>query len=145
MVVTLTLSDAVILTDPTGQYATTPEAALDVLEPLRDRAQEHFLVITLDVRMKIIAVHTVTIGTATASLVHPRELFRPAILDNAASVILAHNHPSGDCSPSYADLETTAKLRKAGDIMGIAVVDHIIVSKADHRSLRATNPELFRD
>jgi len=145
MTVTLTLSDSAILTDPTGAYATTPEAALSVLEPLRDRAQEHFLAITVDVRMKILAVHTITIGTATASLVHARELFRPAILDNAASVILAHNHPSGDCSPSYADLETTAKLRKAGEIMGIQVIDHIIVSKTDHRSLRATNPELFQD
>ena len=145
MTVTLTLSDSAILADPTGEYATTPEAALAVLAPLRDRAQEHLLAITLDVHHKIIGVHTITIGTATASLVHPRELFRPAILDNAHSVIVAHNHPSGDCSPSYADLETTARLRKAGEVMGISVIDHIIVSKTDYRSLRATNPELFHD
>ncbi len=145
MTVTLTLSDSAILADPTGEYAPTPEAALAVLAPFRDRAQEHLVAITLDVHHKIIRVHTITIGTATASLVHPRELFRPAILDNAASVIVAHNHPSGDCTPSYADLTTTRTLCKAGGVLGIAILDHIIVSKTDYRSLRASDPELFHD
>jgi len=80
-----------------------------------------------------------------STLIHAREVFRQAILDNASSVIIAHNHPSGDCSPSYADLDVTANLHKAGEVLGISVVDHIIVAKEGHRSLRQSNPELFQD
>ena len=78
----------------------------------------------------------VSIGTLSASIVHPREVFQPAIIRNAACVILGHNHPSGDCSPSKEDIELTRRLSKAGEIIGIEVLDHIIVSSDDFISLK---------
>ncbi|MCL4492823.1 MAG: DNA repair protein RadC [Nitrospirae bacterium] len=91
--------------------------------------REHFIVLMLDTKNKVIGINTVSVGTLNNSLIHPREVFKPAILSNAASIIVAHNHPSGDPSPSLDDKNITVKIRQAGDIIGIGVSDHIIVGE----------------
>lgn len=104
--------------------------AAEVLRQFLDGAdREHFVVLLLDTQNQIIGIHTVTIGTLDASLVHPREVFKPAILANAASVILAHNHPSGDPTPSTEDRVVTRQLVAAGATLGIDVIDHVIVGE----------------
>lgn len=105
-----------------------PAVAAEVLrEYLNGVDREHFVVLLLDTQNQIIGIHTVTVGTLDASLIHPREAFKPAILANAASVLLAHNHPSGDPAPSAEDRAVTRQLRSAGSLLGIEVLDHIIV------------------
>jgi DNA repair protein RadC len=81
----------------------------------------------LDQKNQVIGLHTVSIGSLTASIVHPRECFKPAILSNAAAIILAHNHPSGDCQPSREDRALTQRLVETGKLLGISVLDHIII------------------
>ena len=97
---------------------------------LEDEDREHFVTMMLDVRNRVIGIHTVSIGTLNASLVSAREVFKAAILCNAASIILAHNHPSGDLTPSPEDLQVTERLKKAGDLLDIDVLDHVIVGEA---------------
>ena len=102
--------------------------AARVLHQYLDGAdREHFVVLLLDTQNQIIGIHTVTVGTLDASLVHPREVFKPAILANASSVLLAHNHPSGDPTPSAEDRSITRQLRSAGELIGIDVLDHVVV------------------
>ncbi len=96
---------------------------------LEDKDREYFVALLLDIRNKVLAVHHVSIGTLNSTLITPRELFKAAILVGAASVILAHNHPSGDPLPSLEDIETTRNLAAAGKIIGIQVLDHIIVGE----------------
>ncbi len=96
---------------------------------IKDKAKEHFKLILLNSRNKIIGISTVSIGSLNASIVHPREVFKDAIIHNAHSVILVHNHPSGDHEPSEDDLTITKRLTEAGKILGIEVIDHIIISK----------------
>ena len=92
---------------------------------LEDR--EHFVTLMLDVKNKLIGIHTVSIGTLNAAIISPREVFKAAIIANACSIILGHNHPSGDVTPSPEDLQVTETLKKAGAILDIEVLDHIIV------------------
>ncbi len=89
--------------------------------------QEEFLIATLDTKLCVRRVVRITRGTLDASLVHPREVFRPAIADCASAILLIHNHPSGDPAPSRQDHEVTARLKKVGEIIGINVIDHIVV------------------
>lgn len=96
---------------------------------LEHEDREHFVTMMLDVRNRVIGIHTVSIGTLSASLVSAREVFKAAILCNAASVILAHNHPSGDLTPSTEDLKVTEILKEAGRILDIEVLDHVIVGE----------------
>jgi len=96
---------------------------------LRDRTREHLMTIYLNARNEMIYKKPMFIGTLNANLVHPREIFAEALKQNAASVILVHNHPSGDAEPSQADLEITKRILEAGKIMGIDVLDHIIITK----------------
>jgi DNA repair protein RadC len=103
---------------------------------LRDARQERFVVILLDARHRVLRSEVVSQGTLTASLVHPREVFRPALRDAAAALVLVHNHPSGDPSPSAEDREVTASLVKAGEILGIQILDHVVVAERGFRSLR---------
>jgi len=108
------------------------ESIKDVLAQavyLRDKTREHFMVIYLNARNEMIFKKPMFIGTLNANLVHPREIFNEALKQNAASVILVHNHPSGDCEPSEDDLTITKRLIEAGKIMGIDVLDHIIITK----------------
>jgi DNA repair protein RadC len=113
----------------------SPDKVLPLLAGIRDKQQEYFVLLTLDGANRLIHRHTITIGTLTASLVHPREVFAPAIADRAASIIIAHNHPSGSLDPSPADQEVTKRLKQAGELLGINLVDHIIVTKDDFRSI----------
>jgi DNA repair protein RadC len=89
--------------------------------------REHFIVLMLDQKNKVIGIHTVSIGSLTASVVHPREVFKPAILSNAAAIILAHNHPSGQPQPSQEDRVLTVRLVTAGKLLGISILDHVII------------------
>jgi DNA repair protein RadC len=107
----------------------TPEDVARWYGPLlRDRRSESFRVLLLDGANRVLADRTVSEGTLSASLVHPREVFKPAVDQTAASVILLHNHPSGETAPSAEDRAVTAQLAEAGRLMGIPVVDHVIVA-----------------
>ena len=106
-------------------------------------AREHFVVLLLDGRHRPIAYQVVSIGTATASLVHPREVFQGAIGVGACAVIVAHNHPSGDPTPSREDLEVTARLTRAGELIGIRVLDSVVVTESAYVSIREEDPERF--
>ena len=103
----------------------------------RDGKQEEFHVVTLDTKHQVIATHRVTVGTLDASLVHPREVFRPAIRDAAAAVLLVHNHPSGNPTPSPEDRAVTDRLERSGQTLGIDVLDHVVVASGGCVSLRA--------
>jgi len=107
-----------------------PESVVKAIRAsIKDKAKEHFKLILLNPRNKIIGISTISIGTLNASLVHPREVFKDAIMHTAASVVLAHNHPSGDPEPSEDDITITKRLIEAGKILGIEVMDHIIIAK----------------
>jgi DNA repair protein RadC len=105
----------------------TSEKAAELLDFIRNKKQEHFVVMTLDGARRLIRKRVVGIGTLLNSLVHPREIFSPAIEDRAATVIIAHNHPSGSLEISDFDREITRNIRQAGEILGIRLDDHIIV------------------
>ena len=113
----------------------SPEKAVEQLSDIRDKKQEYFVCLTLDGANRLIAKRIITIGTLTASLVHPREVFADAITDRAASIIVAHNHPSGTLTASSADSEVTQRLEEAGVVLGIKLVDHLIVSSSGHLSI----------
>jgi len=99
-----------------------------------DRSQEYFLTITLDGASHIINIRTVFIGTLNQSLVHPREVFADAIADRAAGLIIAHNHPSGTCEPSRADIQITQRLKEVAKLVGIELLDHVILTKEGYYS-----------
>ncbi len=113
-----------------------------IFEYLKERIgkekKEHFTILCLDTRNNLI-IEEVSIGTLNASLVHPREVFKKAILNNSAHVLVAHNHPSGDPEPSEDDLEITKRLVDGGKILGIEVIDHIIVAKNGFISFKEKN------
>jgi DNA repair protein RadC len=98
--------------------------------------REHFLGIYLDARHRVLALDTISVGTLNASLVHPREVFRPAVGLQAAAVVVAHNHPSGCARPSGEDLELTRRLSRCGDLLGIELLDHLVVGDDDLVSIR---------
>jgi DNA repair protein RadC len=104
-----------------------PEDIYELLEDLKLEKQEHFVAVLLDAKNRVIRVANVHIGTLTSSLVGPREVFRIAIREGASSMIVAHNHPSGDPTPSPEDLEVTKKLVEVGKLLDIPVIDHIII------------------
>jgi DNA repair protein RadC len=98
-----------------------------VKDDLSNIDREYFLCLMLNTKNKVIGLNTVSIGSLSASIVHPREVFKPAIIAGAASIILIHNHPSGDPSPSQEDLEVTRRLHDAGNLLGINVRDHLVI------------------
>lgn len=103
---------------------------------LRHACQECFIVLLLDGRQRVLGKQVISRGTLTASLVHPREVFRPALAACAASLVLVHNHPSGDPTPSAEDRAVTQRLVEAGELLGVRVVDHIVVAEGGFVSLR---------
>ncbi len=114
-----------------------PESVVKAIRAtIKDKAKEHFKLVLLNTRNKIILITNVSVGTLNANLVHPREVFKDAITHNAASIILAHNHPSDDTEPSEDDLEITRRLVESGKILGIEVIDHIIVTKSEFLSFK---------
>ena len=109
----------------------SPEKAAEQLNNIRNKKQEYFVLLTLDGARRLINNRIVTIGTLMSSLVHPREVFSLAIEDRAASIIIAHNHPSGMLDISEQDREVTRRIKQAGDIIGIRLDDHIIIAGDD--------------
>ena len=114
----------------------SPKDAADLLlEETRLAAVEHFYAILLNTKNFVIAVELISVGGLDASLVHPREVFKPAIRRSASSIILAHNHPSGDTTPSQEDIEVSKRLVEAGKLLGIPVLDHLILGDGHYISL----------
>lgn len=117
----------------------TPEdayKAITQITKVQEEAQEVFGILILNTKNKIVAVHEVSRGTLNTSMVHPREVFKPAVLHNAAAIICFHNHPSGDPEPSREDVLLTKQLVEAGGIMGIEILDHVIVCEDRYVSLK---------
>ncbi len=114
----------------------TVEDIMPHLQFIRCKKQEYVICMSIDSGNRLIARRVVTIGTLTASLIHPREVFAGPVKDRAAYIILAHNHPSGDPEPSSADISSTQQIVAAGIILSIRLADHIIVSRDGHFSFR---------
>jgi len=106
-----------------------PEDVYELTKTYRTKKQEHFIVITLNGAHDVIKRHVITIGMVNRTIVHPREVFIKAIKDYAVSIMLVHNHPSGNAVPSPEDVDITRRLKEAGKIIGIDVLDHIIITK----------------
>lgn len=119
-----------------GVVNSPQDAAQMVLRELSLEDREHFMIIMLNTKHRVIAKKVISIGHLNASLVHPREMFKEAIRRSSAAVILVHNHPSGDLTPSKDDLATTERLKEVGEILGIEVLDHIIVGDNRYLSFR---------
>ncbi len=123
-----------------GGYKQKIKTAEDVfnhyVDKLQDENKEHFYALLLNTKNQIISEELISVGTLNSSLIHPREVFNPAIKASANSIILVHNHPSGDCTPSSEDKEVTKIITNAGDILGIKVLDHIIIGKENYFSLK---------
>lgn len=115
----------------------SPKDVWERMEDIRASKKEHFVVFYLDSRNQEIQREIISVGTLNESLVHPREVFENAIKNNASSIIIAHNHPSGDLEPSQSDVEITQKLIHAGKILDIKIIDHIIVSNSSCKSFIA--------
>lgn len=115
----------------------TPEHVAELLRSkLAFRNREHFYALYLNTKNRLIACKQISLGTLNATVIHPREVFRPAILYAASSVICAHNHPSGNPTPSEEDINTTLRLQQAGTIIGIDLLDHIIFGHQNYVSLK---------
>ena len=107
-----------------------------VAEYLKGVDREHLVLLTLDTKNVITSITTVSIGSLNTSIVHPREVFKTAILSNASSIILAHNHPSGDATPSKEDINITDRIKESGKILGIDLLDHLIIGDDSYISLK---------
>lgn len=117
---------------------TSPETVADTyMSEMRYLEQEQFRIICLDTKNQIVAEPVMSIGTVNASLVHPREVFIEALRQNAVNIILMHNHPSGDPTPSREDKNITRRLQEAGELLGVKVLDHIIIGDGRYCSLKA--------
>lgn len=122
---------------PDNQVIQSPRDAADLLmEQLRYLQKEHFVCLFLNTKNHVIAQETLSMGSLNASIVHPREVFRAAIKCSSASIICAHNHPSGDPTPSPEDIKITRRLLEAGEIVGIDVLDHIVIGDGKFVSLK---------
>jgi len=120
-----------------GEKIVNPEDVYNLLKnEIGNKMKESFYILSLTTRNNLISVDKVSTGTLSASLAHPREVFLPAIKNSASTVIIVHNHPSGDTQPSEDDLAITKRLVEAGKILGIDVIDHIIVTKDDYFSFK---------
>jgi DNA repair protein RadC len=125
-----------ILKDKKAELFLSPRDVWEALKDIRDNKKEHFVVFFLDVRYQEIKREIISVGTLTESLVHPREVFEPAIRHSAAQILIAHNHPSGSPEPSEEDREVTRRFVAAGKLLGIEVTDHIIVTPTSFLSFK---------
>ena len=114
----------------------TPKDVVAQLTDLRHNKKEHFIALYLNARNQLVHKETISMGTLNANLVHPREVFEPALKHSAAQIIAAHNHPSGDSKPSEDDLEITKRLVEAGKMMGVELLDHVIIATNNHFSFK---------
>ena len=125
----------------------SPQSAKALFEKLEffvNSDREMFLVASLNTKNEPTQIEVVSVGSLNASIVHPREVFKSAIISNAASIICAHNHPSGDLTPSKEDIEVTKRLVEAGKLLGIDVLDHIIMNdEGEYKSIRELHPHIF--
>jgi DNA repair protein RadC len=121
-----------------SQLSSPPKIFDYLRHRIGSKKQEYFTVLCLDIRNKLI-VEESTIGTLSASLVHPREVFKIAIQNSSSSIVVAHNHPSGDVEPSEADISTTKRLVDAGKLLGISIIDHLIISTDRYYSFKENN------
>ena len=131
-----------------SNYISSPVDAAEIAaKHFEDMAsdREVFSVMLLDVKNRVIGINVVSIGSLSASVVHPREVFKAACLANAASIILTHNHPSGDTAPSKEDINITSRLVQAGRLMDIPVLDHIIIGDNTGRSMSFKANDLIKD
>lgn len=124
---------------PRGIKVQRPEQVLPLIRHYSDRQQEHFICVSLNGASEVMTVRVVTIGLVNKSQVHPREVFSDPIAERAAAIIAAHNHPSGDLTPSGEDLAVTRRLVKAGALLGIPLMDHIIFHGSNFYSFAAHN------
>lgn len=136
MAVRLSVLSLRVVKERSGQYefedkiASSPSKTRDILEEvfeLSSLAEEVFVIMCLDTKNKVTGLFKVSQGSLNGSIVHPREVFKRALMQNANSIILAHNHPSGDTTPSLEDVSMTKRLDEAGNLLGVDVLDHIIV------------------
>jgi DNA repair protein RadC len=120
-----------------------------ILHPLKAASEEHFVSVHLNSKNEVLGVHEVSHGTLSTSLVHPREVFKAALLANSFAIVVCHNHPSGaSISPSKDDYLTTRQLVRAGSLLGVSLVDHVIVGPSSGRaggffSFRENHPDLW--
>lgn len=127
---------ALSLDDTSLPVIKTPQDILNQLTNIRQHKKEYFVVLYLNARCQLIHRETISIGTVNSSIVHPREVFEPAIRCYASQIVLAHNHPSGDPHPSDGDITVTKRIIKAGELMGVEVIDHVIVTKDKYISMK---------
>ena len=125
-----------LVRESTGQQVRTPEDVHRLCIDITELAQEAFQVISLDSRNQLINRHLVSLGLVDSSLVHPREVFRTAIENSASAIVLLHNHPSGDPEPSTEDIAVTHRLLKAGELLGVPLLDHLVLGGDAFVSLR---------
>lgn len=119
-----------------GPVVKSPGDVYEIVKHLKDSDREQFLTICMSVKNEVLSIETTSVGTLTANLVHPREVFKSAILQNAAGIIIAHNHPSGDPNPSEEDINITKRLFEASKIMDILLLDHLVVGNGIFKSLK---------
>jgi DNA repair protein RadC len=112
------------------------DAAQLFRELIGDADREHFVMLMLDTKNAVRGLHTVSVGDLSSSIVHPREVFKAALLSSAASLIFVHNHPSGDPTPSPEDIAVTRRLVEAGELLGVEVLDHVVIGEGVHVSLK---------
>ncbi len=131
---TLTVKEEITNYLKTGTRFTAPSQVFDTFSFLMKETKEMFITLHLDGKNRIIVMDLVSIGSLNQSIVHPREVFKTACLSNAAALILIHQHPTGDPSPSSEDIAITRRLKEAGEIMGIKILDHIIIGQDEYLS-----------
>ena len=120
-----------------GRKVSTPtDCAAVFTTMLQDQASEVFAILCLSTKHRVLAYHEVSRGCLDSTLVHPREVFKAALLANAAGIVLAHNHPSGDATPSPDDMALTRRLVDAGRLLGVDVLDHIVIGESRYTSFR---------
>lgn len=125
-----------VVRERTAAAVTSPRTARAEFAPIADKDSEHFAVLTLNTRNEPLRMHVVSVGSLNVAALQPRDVIRPALLDNAAAVIVAHNHPSGDPTPSPEDLAVTRHLREACQLVGLDLLDHLVIARDRFVSLR---------
>ena len=129
------ISQGYVVTKPKAKL-NLPEKVFNFFYAYKDMQQEHMLMCSMNTQMEVINTHVLTVGLVAGTLIDPREVYKRALQDNAHGIILCHNHPSGSIQPSAEDIETTKRIKEAGEIMRIELIDHVIVSFTGFNSLR---------
>lgn len=118
------------------RFCNTPESIFELIRHYGDRMQEHFLCVMLNGAHELMGVNLITVGLVNRTLVHPREVFAEPLKERATAIVIAHNHPSGNLEPSPDDIEVTLRIRKAGMLLGIELLDHLVFSMDDYHSMK---------